>query len=116
MKIKSKELEQARKHSKFSIASLLIGFFNIVILLYYIRSFAMWLMMNPEISNNPSAINGMPVPAVVMRIIFIFIIVQFVGLSCGFVGLTRSNKKKWLAILGTALNGMLFLITLWKIT
>lgn len=111
----SKEIGVKQKHSKFGFVSVLIGVFNILILIFYIQLFVMWLTKNSEILKNPGTINGMPVPKYVMYMISFSIIMQLVGFFTGISGIFEKNKSKLLPIIGISLNGLFFLVTFLKL-
>ncbi len=116
MNDQTKKIKGLQKQSVFGIISVAIGVFNGFFILYLIHIFTKWLIRNPEITNNPVAIDGMPVSSTIIDAIVFFIALQFIGIACGILGLIKKSKKKLLAIIGTSLNGLFLIFTIWKLT
>ena len=104
--LKMDETKSIRRHSQIGLVSFGIGIANTFILFYAFSILTKFILAYSE---NQSAINGMQKAIFVSENLPILGLLQLLGLGLGLVGLFKTDGKKLFPVLGTALNGLLFI-------
>ncbi|KIL35608.1 hypothetical protein SD71_12745 [Cohnella kolymensis] len=111
------------KHSGFGIASFIMGIVGILGLIIVTTVIVSLVSSTLDLSTlvdpngNPTMTEEEIIAAVTPILPYIilfplFIVIHFIGLILGIIGLARAGYRKMFAIIGTILNGMVLLLVL----